>query len=55
LSITRSPTGRGQAFRVDVSLVHEKLKPGPIKGTIRILTDDKEFPELIVPVRGDVY
>lgn len=55
LSITRSPVGRGQAFRVDVSLVHEKLKPGPITGTIRIVTDDKEFPELIIPVRGEVY
>lgn len=55
LSITRSPADRSQAFRVDVSVLRERLKPGPIKGTIRIVTDDKEFPELIIPVRGDVY
>ena len=38
-----------------MSVVRQKLKPGPIKGTIRIVTDDKEFAELIIPVRGEVY
>lgn len=56
LTMRRSPEENesSDAFRIDVSLVKGRLQPGPITGRIRILTDDKEFPELIVPVRGDI-
>lgn len=56
LSIRRSPDGEGssESFRIDVALTKDRLQRGPINGTIRILTDDKQFPELIVPVRGEI-
>ena len=56
VTIQRSPEGdgKGEAFRIDVALMKDRLQPGPISGSIRILTDDKQFPELIVSVRGKI-
>jgi uncharacterized protein DUF1573 len=56
LSIQRSPDGAGasEAFRIDVGLRQDRLQPGPISGSLKILTDDKQFPELIVPVKGEI-
>lgn len=54
LSIRTSTEGRAQAFQIDVSVIREKLAPGPISGTIRIETDDGRFPVLQVPVSGIV-
>lgn len=56
VTIRRSPEGdgSGDAFRIDVALMKDRLQPGPISGSIRILTDDKQFPELIVSVRGEI-
>ena len=56
VTIRRSPEGKGssEAFRIDVALMKDRLQPGPISGSIRIHTDDKQFPELIVPVRGEI-
>ena len=31
-----------------------RLQPGKFQGTIRIFTNDEEFPELLIPVRVDV-
>ena len=56
VTIRRSPEGEtgSAAFRIDVALMKDRLQPGPISGSIRILTGDKEFPELIVAVRGEI-
>jgi len=56
VSIRRSPDGEGssEVFRIDVSLIKDRLRPGPMSGSLRIRTDDKQFPELIVPVRGEI-
>ena len=55
MTIQRSPEGEAsEAFRIDVALIKERLQPGPIGGSIRILTDDKQFPEIVVPVRGEI-
>jgi len=56
VTVRRSPDGAGssEAFRIDVALMKERLQPGPISGSIRILTDDRQFPELIVSVRGEI-
>ena len=54
LEITRSPAGSSGTFRIDVGLAPDRLKAGPIRGSIRIVTTDRDFPELIVPVRGAV-
>ena len=44
----------GQKFRFDVGLDMDRIVPGHIDGTIIIKTDDPEFPELVVPVRGEI-
>ena len=56
VTIRRSPEAEGssEAFRIDVALMRDRLQPGPISGSIRIRTDDKQFPELIVPIRGEI-
>ncbi len=55
LDIKQSPPeGKAGAFRVDVGLVQQRLRPGPISGVIRIVTDDPRFPKIAVPVRGEI-
>jgi Protein of unknown function (DUF1573) len=57
VTIRRSPEGEGssEVFRIDVALMKDRLRPGSISGSLRILTDDKQFPELIVLVRGEIH
>lgn len=54
VTIQRSPDGKNSsdAFRIDVALSKEGLRPGPIDGRIRIRTNDQRFPEIVVPVHG---
>ena len=40
------------AFRIDIALAKERLRPGPISGSIRIRPNDEWFPVLVVSVRG---
>jgi hypothetical protein len=55
LSLTRSPgTGGSTGFRIDVGMRSAMLRPGKIKGTIHIQTDDTRFPELTIPVSAEV-
>ena len=55
LRITQSPAaGPSETFRIDVSLDRDDLKPGKLSGSLRIKTDSAEFPELLVPVRGEL-
>jgi hypothetical protein len=44
----------GDRVQLTVSLAREKATPGPIEGTIRLTTNDPDFPEIRVPVRGAV-
>jgi hypothetical protein len=46
-------SGASEAFRLNVGLDKDKLRAGPLTGAIRILTTDKDFPELIVKVSGE--
>ncbi len=48
------PLGKSPTYRIDVALVPDKIKRGKIQGNIRIETNDPLFPELDVPVRGEV-
>ena len=52
--ISQEPAGRSGTFRIDVSLDRDKLRPGKMQGSLRIRTDDTEFPELVVPVRVEL-
>lgn len=54
LRISRSPGGKSGTFRIDVGLDGQRLRPGPITGSIRIVTSDDAFPELFIPVRGEL-
>jgi hypothetical protein len=57
LRIERSPApveSSAAAFRIDVGVEPGAIQPGSLEGSIRISTDDKEFPELRIPVRGMV-
>jgi hypothetical protein len=51
----RSVAGpQGDRFQQDVALIPDELKPGPIRGSISVRTNDKEFPFLSVPVTGNI-
>lgn len=54
LRIHREPAGQSHTFRIDVSLDHNELQPGKVNGSLRIRTTDTEFPELEIPVQGEL-
>ena len=54
LHITQSPVGRSRIFQITVALVKDRIQRGKIAGTIHILTHDRDFPELVISVRGEV-
>ena len=47
----QGPTG---VFELKVVLIKERLKPGKFEGTIRVSTNDEEFPQLLIPIRIEV-
>ncbi|OFV99860.1 MAG: hypothetical protein A3F68_02825 [Acidobacteria bacterium RIFCSPLOWO2_12_FULL_54_10] len=55
IEITREPaSGKSDKFKLDITLVPEKLQKGKIAGNIRIVTNDPKVPEFLIPVRGEV-
>lgn len=44
----------GDRYQITVSLVADKIRPGTIKGSIVIETNDPGFPSLTVPVSGEI-
>jgi hypothetical protein len=54
LYISKDPSGSSQAFQISVGLIRERMQPGRITGSLRITTDDEAFPELVIPVRGEL-
>jgi len=44
----------GDRFQFTISLIPEKLRVGPVNGSILIKTNDREFPEITVPVHGEI-
>jgi hypothetical protein len=54
LDITVSPSGPAETFRVDIKLVPDQVKPGVVSGVIRLGTTDPMFPEIAIPVRGEI-
>ena len=54
LDVTLSPSGPTETFRMDVTLVPSRMERGSINGAIRLRTNDPIFPEVVVPVRGEV-
>jgi Protein of unknown function (DUF1573) len=54
LQLSQEPAGPSAAFRIDVRLAKDRLEPGQLTGSIRVMTSDPAFPEFIVPVRGEL-
>ena len=53
LAIAAEPGPQGDRVQLTLTL-SAGAKPGPVKGTIFLRTNDAEFPELRVPVTGTV-
>ncbi len=45
---------KGDRYQAEISLIFEKTRVGPIKGSIFIDTNDREFPRVVVPVSGQI-
>ncbi len=43
---------KGDRYQGAITLIGEKLQPGPLNGSIVIETNDPKFPRLVVPVTG---
>ena len=46
--------GQTSVFELIVSPIKEKVKKGPIETSIRVTTNDPDFPVVTIPVRGEV-
>ena len=54
LSLKSERGPQGDRYQVEITLIPEKIRVGPIKGSIIIDTNDAEFPRIIVPVAGQI-
>jgi len=54
LSLQGERGQKGDRYQVKITLISEKIQLGPIKGSIIIDTNDREFPRVIVPVSGQI-
>ena len=52
--VRQEPEDRSAAFRLDIGLEAEKLVNGLFEGQLVLSTDDPAFPELKIPVRGEI-
>jgi hypothetical protein len=43
---------QGDRYQATVSLINDKVKVGPIRGSLFIQTNDPQFPKLTMPVSG---
>lgn len=54
IKIKKEPESGSETYQLDVSLVLEKMVKGKIDTYIRVITTDKEVPELKIPVKGEI-
>jgi uncharacterized protein DUF1573 len=52
LKAERGP--KGDRYQVEITLLSQQVKVGPIKGSIFINTNDPQFPKILVPVSGQI-
>jgi hypothetical protein len=52
LQIRHSPSGRSNSYQIDVSVDPERAKAGAFEGAIRLETDDRDIPVVLIPVLG---
>lgn len=54
LSLKSDRGPKGDRYQAEIRLISEKIRVGPIKGSIFIDTNDREFPRVVVPVYGQI-
>lgn len=54
IDIKKDPESGSETYRLDVSLVLEKMAKGKIDTFIKVITNDQEVPELKIPVKGEI-
>ena len=54
LALTSERGRQGDRYQVTVTLIREKLRPGALKGSIIIATNDPQFPTVTVPVSATI-
>lgn len=52
LVVDTSPAGAAETIMLEVGIDPDEMETGPIRGSIRIATDDPEHPVLEIPVTG---
>ena len=56
LEVRKDPSdGKSSTYRIDVALSPQRVKAGKFEGFVEIVTDDKDFPIIRVPVGGSVF
>ena len=50
-----SPIAKNGVHRVDVYFKPEKARKGAFQGSLTVMTNDKEFKEIVLPIRGNLY
>ena len=54
LAANASPSGVPGRGSINLSVLPEKLRKGRVRGFIVVVTNDPEFPRLVVPVKATV-
>jgi len=54
LDIAVSPSRPAETFRMDIKVLPNQMKQGVVSGVIRLGTSDPMFPEIAIPVRGEI-
>ena len=52
LKVEIDPVSKNNVYRVDVYIIPEKARPGKYEGALTIVTNDKEFKEIVLPIHG---
>jgi hypothetical protein len=56
IEITQDPAHQqSSTYRIDVTLDPQKIRSGKLEGSIKIATNDRDFPVIKVPVTGYVF
>jgi hypothetical protein len=54
LSIRSEPSGTGEQVQIEVALKPQELRAGEFLGRLQLQTNDREFPSIEIPVRGQI-
>ena len=54
IAATRSPQGPSDSFAIDVRLRPDALTPGKIDAKLRVVTNDPDSREIVIPITGTV-